>query len=294
MKIAILILLHEYSEQQKKLVDYLSTYFDIYIHIDKKTKISIDSFYGDNIFVFKKYKVYRGSYNQILATLFLFNEANKKHYDRYLLISGADIPLKTGKEINSFFMHNNKEYFESFELSPALKWLDENGGFDRIDFYYPNLLNRGKITFFQRVTRKIIETITSCVILFAKKCKIHRSRMNIRFYGGANWMNLTNNCVNQIIAFIKNNKRYLVRFKFTRCADEIFFQTIIHNYVNNVEIVNDNLRYIDWATGPEYPRILRLEDYDKIKNSHCLFARKFDYTVDNFVIDKLYADIRNN
>ena len=286
MKIAILILLHEYSEQQKKLVNYLSTYFDIYIHICKRTKISVDSFFGDNIFVFKKYKVYWGSYNQILATLFLFKEANKKQYDRYVLISGADIPLKTGKEINNFFMNDSKEYFASFDL-PA-DW------YDRIDFYYPNILSFDRATPLEKLNKKIFDKINNYIIPFVKKNKPHRSRMNIRFYAGANWMNLTNNCVNQIIVFIKNNKNFLKWFKFTRCADEIFFQTIIHNYVNNVEIVNDCLRYIEWEGGSDHPKVLKLEDYDKIKNSRCLFARKFDYTVDNFVIDKLYNDIRNN
>lgn len=286
MKIVILILLHEYSEQQKKLVDYLSTYFDIYIHIDKRTTISVDSFSGDNIFVFKKYKVYWGSYNQILATLFLFKEANKNQYDRYVFISGTDIPLKTGKEINNFFMYNNKEYFVNFEL-PAC-W------YDRIDFYYSNTLGFDRVTLLEKFTKKIFDKMNNYIIPFSQKYKLHRSHMNIRFYAGANWMNLTNNCVNQIIAFIKNNDSFLRRFKFTRCADEIFFQTIIHNYVRNVEIVNDCLRYVEWETGSDHPRILRLEDYDKIKNTHCLFARKFDYTVDNAIIDKLYADIRNN
>ena len=285
MKIAILILLHEYSEQQKKLVNYLSTYFDIYISI-KKTTINVNAFLGDSIFVFKKYKVYWGSYNQILATLFLFKEANKKQYDRYILISGADIPLKTGKEINNFFMNDSKEYFASFDL-PA-DW------YDRIDFYYPNISSFDRATPLEKLNKKIFDKINNCIIPFAQKNKPHKSRMNIRFYAGANWMNLTNNCVNQIIVFIKNNKNFLKRFKFTRCADEIFFQTIIYNYVNDVEVVNDCLRYIVWEGGSDHPRILKMEDYDKIKNSRCLFARKFDYNVDNVIIDKLYADIINS
>ena len=292
MKIAILILVHEASEQQKKLISYLSEYFDVYVHIDKRTAISVNTFLGDNIFVFKKYRVYWGSYNQILATFFLFKEANKKQYDRYLFISGADIPLKTGEEIKAFFKNNNKEYFESFEL--PVSWWNDNGGFDRIDFYYPNALRRGRSTLLEKLVEKIFNKINSYIIPFAKKHKLHRSHMKIRFYGGANWMNLTNNCVDQIVKFVENNKRFLRRFQFTMNADEIFFQTIIHNYVKNVEIINDCLRYIDWETGPEYPRILRLEDYDKIKNTYCLFARKFDHNVDNVIIDKLYTDIRNN
>ena len=179
MKIAILILLHEYSEQQRKLVNYLSTYFDIYIHIDKKTAISVDSFLGDNIFVFKKYKVYWGSYNQILATLFLFETANRRQYDRYLFISGADIPLKTGKEINNFFMHDNKEYFASFDL-PAC-W------YDRIDFYQPNTLSSfDRAMPLEKLNKKIFDKINNYIIPFAKKHKLHRSHMDISFYAGSN------------------------------------------------------------------------------------------------------------
>ena len=81
--------------------------------------------------------------------------------------------------------------------------------------------------------------------------------MNIRFYAGADWMNLTYNCVHQIITFVKNNDSFLRQFKFTRCADEIFFQTIIHNNVRNIEIVNDCLRYIEWETDSDYPRIFK-------------------------------------
>ena len=82
MKIAFIILIHEYNEQQKKLIKHLSKDFDVYVHIDKKLNINIEDIDYKNVFAFKEYKVYWGSFNQICATLLLYKEANKNKYDR--------------------------------------------------------------------------------------------------------------------------------------------------------------------------------------------------------------------
>jgi hypothetical protein len=90
--------------------------------------------------------------------------------------------------------------------------------------------------------------------------------------------------------YLDKNKKYIKRYKWTICADEIFYQTII-NQIDGINIINNCLRYIDWKSGPEHPRILRINDYEKIMESGNLFARKFDETVDNEIIDKIYATI---
>jgi hypothetical protein len=75
------------------------------------------------------------------------------------------------------------------------------------------------------------------------------------------------------------------------CSDEKFFQTLIHK-IDGVKIESNNLRYIDWGnerTG--HPRILCMSDYDKIMYSNALFARKFDESTDNEVIEKIYTAI---
>jgi len=39
MKITIVVLIHEYKEQQKNLIRNLAKDFDVFVHIDKRTKI---------------------------------------------------------------------------------------------------------------------------------------------------------------------------------------------------------------------------------------------------------------
>ena len=48
-------------------------------------------------------------------------------------------------------------------------------------------------------------------------------------------------------------------------------------------IIIMELRYIDWNSGPEYPKILTQQDFVNIKNnenSDCIFARKFSEDID--------------
>lgn len=294
MKIAILILIHEYTEQQKNLLQNLSKDFDIFIHIDKKSKINIDDIKINNTFVFKIYNVYWGSYNQILATLYLFNIANKNNYDRYIFISGADIPLKSNKYIKDFFDHNTKEYFDFTQL-PKQEWKKDNYGFDRLDFFHFNVLRKKKPSILKYITSKLLNGVNEKIIIrLLKIFHIRRKRLNIDYFGGANWMDLTGNCVSQIINFINSHQEFLKKFRFTRCADEIFFQTIILNFVKNIEIEKNCLRFVDMETGPESPRILRKIDYNRLKNSSALFARKFNSNIDNEIINMIFNDIDYN
>ncbi|HGV3901192.1 TPA: beta-1,6-N-acetylglucosaminyltransferase, partial [Klebsiella pneumoniae] len=67
-------------------------------------------------------------------------------------------------------------------------------------------------------------------------------------------------------------------------ADEVIFHTAIkhlgrEDIFHDENYINDALRYIDWVSGPEYPKILNEEDVDKIKKSNCIFARKFPHDI---------------
>ncbi|EPJ5820036.1 beta-1,6-N-acetylglucosaminyltransferase, partial [Klebsiella pneumoniae] len=44
--------------------------------------------------------------------------------------------------------------------------------------------------------------------------------------------------------------------------------------------INNALRYTDWTTGPQYPRLLDSSDLEKINNTFCFFARKINDSID--------------
>jgi hypothetical protein len=278
--IAIMLLVHKNEEQVNRLINHLSKDFHVYVHIDKRFSVNIIK--SENVFIYKKYKTYWGSYNQIAATLYLLRKAFEIKYDRYILISGQDLPIKTNDEIKKFFLNNNLEYLDIVKIPNSNGWpnMDRLTTYNNMNEKYRN---SGKIlSIFNRIITRV----------FRKVSKILPRRIDYDFYGGSNWTNYTHNCVQKIFEYLKENKKYINRYKWTSCADEIFYQTII-NKLEGITIENNCLRYIDWETGPEYPRILRKEDHDKIINSNKLFARKFDENIDNTVIEMMYKRIEN-
>ena len=56
-------------------------------------------------------------------------------------------------------------------------------------------------------------------------------------------------------------------------------------------VIKDTLREIQWDGLPN-PKKYTIEDYDMLKQSHALFARKFDSIIDQEIIEKIYEDIK--
>jgi hypothetical protein len=278
-----MMLLHKYNDQTDRLIKHLSEDFDIYIHIDKRSSLQIKN--NENVFIFKKYKTYWGSFNQIIATLFLLMQAYLKNYSRYLLISGQDLPLKSNKRIIEFFKNNNSEYIRGDKMPVA--GLGSNGGFERMTKYWPNYFHHRSNCIAYKYLFKLQHSIFKIISI------IKIRPIDYEFYKGTNWINLTHKCVEKIFVYLGQNKSYIKRFKWTNCADEIFYHTIIKQ-LDNLDIVNESLRYVNWDDGPEYPRIFRKDDYSTIINSNKLFARKFDSMIDNEIVEMIYENIKEN
>lgn len=255
MRIAILILAHKNKVQLQRLINHLKADFDIYVHVDKKALMELYS--NKNVIIIKRLPVYWGSYNLIIATLNLFKEANKMAYDRYLLISGQDVPIKSNNYIRSFFEDHSDQQFIEFERFPRISWSREHGGIDRIALYYPNKMSKDTIL------KWMVEGSFWVVRRVQRKFPRLQRRLIGSYWGGAQWLNLTGDCVEYLLNFISNHEGYLRSFRYTRCTDEIFFHTIILNSSFANTCVQNYLRYVDFDTGPEYPRTLREEDFLK-------------------------------
>lgn len=80
--------------------------------------------------------------------------------------------------------------------------------------------------------------------------------------------------------------------KHTRCADELFLQTVVMNSNLKSRVTGYNLRHIDFNRGRPYT--WREEDLSELLNSKDLFARKFNEDVDGIVIEKLYQTLKNS
>jgi hypothetical protein len=283
MKIAVLILAHKNLDQLRKLIDHLKTDLSIYVHINKSVQHDLED--ESNVkFVKERYVPYWGSDNTPKAMLSLMKEALKDECDYYMIISGQDLPLMKNNELIASIREFPVNYIYHHQIPKAFWPL--NGGMDRLTLYWPKQYSPtstgGQIlNFAMKAGWKIVREFQS---LTGLKRKIH-----LEPWGGSMWLNLTRKAVEYVLIFLRDHPEYVSRFRYTRLSDEIFFQSILlgSDFKDDNIIINDDMRFIDWETGPEYPRIFTMDDYDRCVNSRKFFGRKFDEKVDGMVIDKL-------
>jgi len=280
MRIAVLILAHSDLWQLEKLVERLSTDFDVYIHADAKWMINADHFADyNNVFFVKRHSVNWGSYIQILATIELFKASSLKDYDYYLLISGHDVPIKSNSFIKEFLAGHKNVSFVNSEILPKKEWAGQGGGYARLYYYFG-------IDFKNTLAGKFKRKLLSVIQRFQLKFDIKRKLLPISYYGGWNWVNLNREAVVYLLSYLADNPSYQKSFKYTYCADEIWLQTILLN--SPLRIENNNMRYTSWEDHASHPKILVSADVSNLKSSNDLFARKFNSKIDGDVIRVLY------
>lgn len=273
MKIAHLILAHSEPEQLNRLIKRLwHDDADFYIHIDLKTPIADFLFLADAEHVFfikKREKVFWGAYSIVQATVNGFEEIIRsgKRYDYINLLSGQDYPLKPVNEIHNFLKSNMGKAF-MHTLSVNDEWTE---AIPRITKYHlANYSFRGKFT---------VEKMMNI-------CLPDRKMPNgLIAVGRSQWFTITPKHAAYIVEYLKQNKNVKRFFTYTWGCDEIIFQTILYNSKFREDMVNDNLRYIDWSEGKANPKTFTIKDADTLLHCGKLFARKFSVKTDVSILD---------
>jgi hypothetical protein len=281
VSIAILIIAHKNLPQVKRLVAHLQADFDVFVHLDRRSDIQVSDFREFvRTKVIKKFKATWGSLGIVHSTLELFMQASRSgSYDRYVLISGQDVPLQTNQDITSFFTrHAEVDFVDSNPFTAA-----EESRLTRIAHFhfFP------RRTFSDTLTRRLAD-LSRWLDRFIELGGIRRSTV-YRFRWGSQWMDLRSETVQKMLEFVRTDSRFLHRFRYTFCPDEVFFQSAIENCGITEAMTAEPSRFIDWKTGPEHPRVLRLEDLERLQGSAALFARKCDTSVDADLNERLWA-----
>ncbi|MBZ9689221.1 beta-1,6-N-acetylglucosaminyltransferase [Clostridium estertheticum] len=246
------------------------------IHVDKKANIEDFYEYTDKVhFMEERIDITWVSFSQIQATLLVLKEVAKKTYDYVCLLSGDCLPLKNSDEISEFLIKHKGKEFIGIQKKTDANELENNIKFEHSNLY----LKRYK---------SVLESIKFKIQRHVGSPKINPGYKSLpSLYKGANWFCLGGELCNYILKYLQENSWYSAAFEKSFCGDEVFFQTIIMNSKYSDKIYNYNggyddnhipLRYIDWNSGPEYPKILAEEDFINIKaveNQDCIFARKF-------------------
>lgn len=298
MRHAFLIIAHNNWQQLKKLVQLLDAEnHDIYIHIDKKSiDFKADKFLEiinkSRIFIYQEYEVFWGGFSQVQVELFLFEKAYALQYDYYHLISGADLPLKNNKDIDTFFERNKGKEFILFDEDK----LKNDPEISRRAKYYHFLQNYRR-RFSQKWKNDFFTFLERVSLVFQILFRVNRVKdLDWEIKYGSNWVSITNDLVTEIL---KQREKITKVFSCTNCADELFVQTVAYNceFKDKLYISEDgmaeNARFIDWARGQNgNPYTFHKSDKNILLENKNLFARKFSETIDSEIIECIFKKIQ--
>lgn len=264
----------------------------VLIHVDKKVKIDDFQFLvSNNIHILEeRIDISWGSVSLVDATLLLMKEAERYQYSYFSLISGDDLVIKSNKYMTDF-LSLNKGY-DFIEFQPV----DESfiNPDSRVESYYPKF-------FFNKEKRLITKLLCKFHLitrgfLFKNKIYFENNYKVNNFYKGSQWFTLSKNTIEYILNYLNENIWYRDMFENSFCPDESFFHTLIKNYTNSKvyfspDSLSSSLRYIDWKSGPEYPKVLHLKELYEVKSSNYFFARK---VAQNISINELKNLLRDD
>jgi hypothetical protein len=284
MRVANIVLAYRDPSHVDRLIKSLShPGFDFYIHLDRKSPFYQFSYLSRNprtFFLDKRVSWIWGSYSFVRAVMHAFDQVIESgiEYEFVNLLSNNDYPLKPAREIYAFLRSNQGKSFIRYEKYPSPWWEHAIGRINR--YHLTDFSFRGKTRI-----EEILNTFTD-----------NRSfPFPFELYGGpsASYWTMSMNAVHYLVKFFKENEKEIRFFRYTWAPDEFLFTTILMNSPLKQTMVNNNLRYIDWKEGRSNPTILLTKDFEKMKQSDSLFARKFDMHVDEFILDQLDLYIQN-
>ena len=124
---------------------------------------------------------------------------------------------------------------------------------------------------------------------------MRQPRMDCTFVKGSQWLSITEETLDFIL---QAKSKVLKRYRYTRCPDEIFVQTLVYNdpyfrsKVYDMEGEHRDLRLLIWPPATPSPQILRKENLPMLLDSSAFFARKFSTAVDPAVSDELIRRLK--
>lgn len=275
--LAHLILAHTPTKHLDRIVRrILHEDCDVFIHVDKKAEIrNFRAIVGKDPrvnFIKNRTHISWGGFSMVEATLSSFQEMilTGRKYDFINLLSQSDYPLAHPNTIDRFLnQHKGKSFMtlETRDISWRVEMQRKIKKIHLIDYRF-----KGK------------HALERLINIFPTN---RSAPFGMELVGSSQWFALALHHVEYILKTVAEHSNIRRFFRHTWGSDEFFFQTILYNSPYRDEIVDDNLRYMDWSESQPSPKILTISDFDTLRNSGKFYARKFDQRIDSLILDKI-------
>ena len=241
---------------------------DIYLHLDAKTDASafrdIRPVRAGFVFVKDRINVNWGALSLVRAEMAVLSAASQNGRYAYChLLSGVDLPLKSQDYIHAAFASRTEEYFDirrdAFNMEALATHTQWRYLFTE-HYRDPNPLRGRMLDFLRRAFIKL------------QQVSGWERHFRMPLYKGSNWFSATGPCVDWLL----ERRDWMAReFRYVHAPDEIAVPTafMMSPFADNVSALG-NMRTIEWRSDGS-THVYTLSDIDKLRNSRCLFARKF-------------------
>jgi hypothetical protein len=289
-RLAYLMLVHTDPMQVYRLCAtlLLDEQADIYIHVDLKSREDFSACQELSKarirFVSERYPVYWAGFNMVLATLALMKEAVEARvgYNRMVLVSGSDYPLKHPRAIH-----------QDLRNSRFPQLINRINAFDSSEYYIHQVtrfhFRDGWIPF--TTADKVLRKLATISVRPIKR-SLPEALIPCE---GSQWWVLTEECVRCLLTMVRDRPELSRLYRYAMAPDEHFFHTLVQNspfaaeaapimpYTGKGMWKKANIHVVH----PSLKKIYTLDDFDELMATGKLFVRKVNTLQSTALMDRL-------
>jgi hypothetical protein len=226
---------------------------------------------------------------------------NNIHFDWLVYLSGQDYPTQPLDWIERFLATTKYDGFITYAEALSERGYEMVANPEERYFYQYYWPPRRIQPFLKAFPYKVLMRIQQYLPIkgwyidglpIGRKAKVTPFNQDFVCYAAYMWNTLSRQCVRYIFDFMEdsNNEHIINYYKHTVIPDESFIATILLNN-RQLNICNDNKRYIEFLPRDPHPRVLTEADFPTLTNGRYHFARKFE--PDSRILDLLDNHILN-
>ncbi len=271
IKIAYMVISYMDPEQLKRLAVRLCGTSDVFVHINASVDLepfqhALSDVHGQGKVFFskKRYRIVWGGYSILQATFSMMDQAlQQDNYDRFVLLTGLDYPIRSDAEIEKFF--SDHAHTEFIRANPI-----DGKRFDHL--YYPTSRDH-------RILNKCFQIYTNILKKLGKRAKkdyvIYKGKTYCLYGLTPKWA-LSGECAAYLLEFYKNNRGFNLYFQLMHAPDDYYVATVLFHskFRDAIESRNDLFKVI-WQPDDKGAKILDEKDSQELLKGSHLYAKKF-------------------
>lgn len=262
MKIAYMIITHDTPDHLPRLIRALdSEAATFFIHLDRKyPDHRYRSMERPHIRLLRnRVAVHWGEYSQVEAILRMLRAAfdDPAGHERFVLLSGADYPVRSRERIEAFFArYPDREFLTAERMPMPHKPLWR--------------LERRQVLSSDPAPWRGLQGWLQARKLLPAERDYRKALGDLAPHAGAGSWAITRDACGHLLDFVGRNRRVVRFFRNTVCPDEMFFHTILANSPYRTKLAG-TVTYSDWSRGRPRPEVISNRHLEIFR---CLWGRE--------------------